>query len=40
MMAMEGTTITININTNIVVDSIFLNAVDGTAVLNGNYPFQ
>jgi hypothetical protein len=38
-MATEGTTVTININTNIVVDSIFLNAVDETAVLNGNHRF-
>ena len=39
VMATEDETIMININTNILVDSIPLNAVDGTATLNGK-PFK
>lgn len=35
VMATEDEMIMININTNILVDSILLNAVDGTATLNG-----
>lgn len=37
VVAVEGATITVNINTNIVEAAIFLNAVDETAVLGGKF---
>lgn len=37
VMAMEGTTITVSITTNIIEDAILLDAVDQTAVFNSKF---